>query len=65
MRNQRQLQLLKEIIFFFFFLIFYILFLGLSYPELALSAEIHVILAVMEVLLQMKPNQSLPDTSNP
>lgn len=57
-------QLLKEI-FLFFFKLFYILFLGLSYPELALSTEIHVILAVMEVLLQTKPNQSLPDTSTP
>lgn len=53
------------IIFIFFIYYFYILFLGLSHPELALSTEIHVILAVMETLLQMNPNQRLPDTNNP
>lgn len=46
------------------FLIFYILFLGVSHTELALSTKVHVILAIMEILLQMKPNQSLPDTNN-
>lgn len=51
------------------FLIFkiylYVLFLGLSHTEVALGTKVHVILDVMEVLLQMKPNQSLSDTNNP
>lgn len=49
MRNQWQLQLLQEI--FLFLKFFCILFPELSYPELALSTEIHVTLAVMEVFL--------------
>lgn len=51
------------------FLIFkiylYVLFLGLSHIEVALGTKVHVILDIMEILLQTKPNQSLPDTNNP
>lgn len=49
----------------FWFPCFCIWFLGHSHKELALSTKVHVILAVREILLQTKPNQSLPDTTNP
>ena len=47
-----------------FLLYFDILFPKLFHPELDLSTKVHVPLAFMEMFLQTKPNQRLPDTNN-